>query len=140
MYDSATLPDRIPFGPAPPPGAEPETKAQAKPYDENEDLPCLLWDTVPDNPDNADLAAMQSLMYDECTAAERAENFKVHPCHRDGGPFRSEPASCLSMRARNVPPLTAATLRLRPRGERAALLRHTAATPSAEAVGRVLTP
>ena len=80
MYDPATLPDRIPFGPAPPPGAEPKPKAEAKPYDESEELPCLMWDTVPDDPDNADLAAMQSLMYDECTAAERAENFKVLAC------------------------------------------------------------
>ena len=38
MYDPATLPDRIPFGPAPPPGAEPKPKAEAKPYDESEDV------------------------------------------------------------------------------------------------------
>jgi len=40
------------------------------------DLPCLLWDKDVDDPDNPDAAAMQALMYDECTATERAENFK----------------------------------------------------------------
>jgi hypothetical protein len=103
MYDAASLPDRIPFGPAPPPGAEPAPKAEAKPYDENEDLPCLMWDTVPDNPDNADLAAMQSLMYDECTAAERAENFKVLAIARWTVPQTACMLS-LSSRTRNVPP------------------------------------
>jgi hypothetical protein len=99
MYDPATLPDRIPFGPAPPPGAEPKPKAEAKPYDESEELPCLMWDTVPDDPDNADLAAMQSLMYDECTAAERAENFKVlacRPSHRIAS-HGTSPAGCLAL-------------------------------------------
>jgi hypothetical protein len=81
MYDPASLPDRIAFGPAvppqPPSELEEQVKRAAKAYDADAELPCLMWDSVPDDPDNADYAAMQALMYDECTAAERAENFKV---------------------------------------------------------------
>ena len=54
---------------------------------------------MPDDPDNADLAAMQSLMYDECTAAERAENFKVlacRPSHRIAS-HGTSPAGCLAL-------------------------------------------
>lgn len=45
---------------------------------ENEDLPALLWDKMPDDPSShPDFMAIQSLTYDESTPLEQMENFKA---------------------------------------------------------------
>ena len=49
--------------------------------EENEEqLPALLWDRIPeDATTHPDYMAIQSLMYDESTPLEQAENFKALP-------------------------------------------------------------
>lgn len=74
----------IQYGPAPPPVSDPVPDKSSGDLGPEGDLPCLLWDKDVDDPDNPDAAAMQALMYDECTATERAENFKVDS---DGSDF-----------------------------------------------------
>ena len=42
----------------------------------NDDLPAAFWDAYPENPDNADLQAINALL-EESTPEERAETYKV---------------------------------------------------------------
>lgn len=42
----------------------------------NDDLPAAFWDAYPENPDNADLQALNALL-EESTPEERAETYKV---------------------------------------------------------------
>jgi hypothetical protein len=50
----------------------------------NQDLPSMFWDTMPENPEeHPDYMAMQALA-EESTPEERAENFKAGPCWPQG--------------------------------------------------------
>ena len=42
----------------------------------NDDLPAAFWDAYPENPDNADLQAINALL-EESTPKERADTYKV---------------------------------------------------------------
>lgn len=50
---------------------------------QDEDLPAAFWESLPEDEDNADLAAIRALEA-ESTPEERAENFKVRDSHWRG--------------------------------------------------------
>ena len=76
-YRKHFLREAASYGPELPPEMAAKLKEDSKEILKNEDLPCLMWDEMVDDPDNPDMAAMQALLYDEMDATERAESFKV---------------------------------------------------------------
>lgn len=60
-------------------GEKPSGKAESPTSkEEEEELPALFWDTLPEDPENnPDYAGIQAIIYGDSTPEETAENFKV---------------------------------------------------------------